>query len=146
MDGDSTAPKTLDLRPVPIRDDSNRGKRMMGALLGTLQGTTTKRGGASVSISDIEQRIRNRRPNRGDAQESEALKQTILRKRRERKQLEMVKRHEKMRQDARFLQTTSQPSITYLPRVLSRQDSAVIKQQCMGVENDIKKELGEVEP
>ncbi|RDW30687.1 hypothetical protein B0I72DRAFT_141107 [Yarrowia lipolytica] len=138
---------TPDLRPRPLRDDSSRGKHLMGDLLGSLQGgkAGTRKGvtgnrGADLTKSDIEQRIRNRRANQG-SQESQALKETILRKRRERKKLEMTKRHEKMRNDARFLQTQTRPVITFLPRVLTQEDSAVIKEQCKGVEYDIQREV-----
>lgn len=141
-----------DLRPRPLRDlqdDSTRAKRMMGDLLGSLQGQGRRQSNnnsdkVEMSKSDIEQRIRNRRAannSRGAAQESQALKETIIRKRRERKRLEMNRRHEKMRQDARFLQTHTQPMLTFLPRVLTQQDSALIDEQCRGVECEIQREL-----
>lgn len=121
---------------------------MMGDLLGSLQGQGRRPSNngdkVELSKSDIEQRIRNRRAannSRGAAQESQALKETIIRKRRERKRLEMARRHEKMRQDARFLQTHTQPMLTFLPRVLTQQDSALIEEQCREVEFDIQREL-----
>lgn len=141
-----------DLRPRPLRDlrdDSTRAKRMMGDLLGTLQGgRASKRSNSNsneLSKSEIEQRIRNRRAaiNSQGAQESQALKETIIRKRRERKKLEMTKRHERMRKDARFLQTRTKPMLTFLPRVLTQEDSALINEQCKGVEYDIQRELAE---
>ncbi|KAG5358280.1 hypothetical protein CJU89_4788 [Yarrowia sp. B02] len=144
VEGDAAQPP--DLRPRPLRDDSNRGKRLMGSLLGSLQGGRVRRnapGGGDVTKSEIEQRIRNRRANLSNTQDNQALKETIWRKRRERRQLEMTKRHEKMRQDARCLQTLTKPSITYLPRVLTPEDSAQIKEQCAGVEYDIQRELAE---
>jgi hypothetical protein len=39
------------------------------------------------------------------------------------------------------LQTQTRPVITFLPRVLTQEDSAVIKEQCKGVEYDIQREV-----
>lgn len=126
-------------------DDVNRGKRLMGSLMGSLQGGRPRRTAGQSSVTDIEQRIlgRQQQAKNEASTESEARKQAILHKRRQRQEFEMQKRHERMRRDSLFLKTTTQPSITFLPKVLTRHDTETIKEQSAEVEQLIEDEKKE---
>lgn len=138
----------------PVRKPSGqaerqRGKRLFGALLGTLSQTKTT--AAQKRRAEIEQKQQEKL--RQQTEEDEAERRVRLEKlgrRRRRQQWDWEEqslkvRHQNMRFHARMLKTNTEPYLYYLPYKTLEKEEDKIKSQRDAIEDDIDKEVHDFE-
>ncbi|CAJ2506042.1 Uu.00g001720.m01.CDS01 [Anthostomella pinea] len=143
----SPAPKepSTDRRESAAQEEKKRGKRLFGGLLSTLSQTTTN------SQQKRRHEIERRQQAKAHQQRAEDDKhrEEKLAKLRVVRQVEQVNfdeqvmrtRHSNLLAMAHHLQTRSRPKIYYLPWELTSKQEDIIKDQILGAEDVVDKEV-----
>jgi hypothetical protein len=115
-------------------DESTRGRRLLGDLissLGKIQKDTEKARETEKEVRrrDIEDRVRQKTKSVGEKQQNvepdSSLNGTMI-SRQEHRSWGMTRLKQN---DSRFLRTKQEPSLLYLPRILSQQEQEIIDEQ-----------------
>lgn len=133
-----------DLRAGSRAEERNRGKRLFGALLGTLSQSSSP--AAQKRRADIERKQQSKLKQQAadyDAKKREELDRLLARRRREQKKFDeqsMRIRHSNMLAVARFLHTDKEPRLYYKPWKLSPSQEERIRTQVDEAEMSVRKE------
>ncbi|KAH6878222.1 pinin/SDK/memA/ protein conserved region-domain-containing protein [Alternaria rosae] len=146
---DSTTKDTKEDKPVPVRRERGRERRLFGAALGALSqnsATTAQKRRAEIEKRQLAQR-------KQDDQESEQRKAERAARRKEQRWKEhkllerdqMRIRHNNLLAMAHFLQTKSEPHLYYKPWETSPDEEDRIRDQIAEAEETVKHEIEEYE-
>ncbi|KAF2674317.1 hypothetical protein BT63DRAFT_419613 [Microthyrium microscopicum] len=144
--------RRIERRQVGKEEERKRGKRMFGALLGTLAGAGT-RTGANVQKrrADIERRAQEKLREQEESDMNRVRESVeVIRRRRMRQQWTfdeqaLKTRHQNMLAMAQFLQTHAEPRLYFKPWKITTADEDEIDQQLRDAESKIEEEVEEFE-
>ncbi|KAI1918281.1 hypothetical protein LOZ39_002433 [Ophidiomyces ophidiicola] len=137
--------ETLTRRKGGADDERKRGKRLFGALLGTLSQTSST--AAQKRRADIErkQQAKLKKQDEEYNEESRRKRQELMARRKEEQRVyereSIQTRHANMRAMAHFLQTKTKPTLYYKPWQLRPEDEDVIKTQIEETQAVIEREI-----
>ncbi|KAJ5239181.1 hypothetical protein N7468_003800 [Penicillium chermesinum] len=136
--GQSDKPAGQTRRDGNREEDRKRGRRLFGALLGTLSQSSNS--AAQKRREDIEKRQQDKLKNQDEVYDG------LKKKRQERRAtIRMQTRHAHMRASANFLKTRTEPVLYYKPWQLRRGDADIIRDQIEETESKIAGEVAEFE-